>query len=632
MPEGDHVRAWDRFDRFMSWLPQLLPVDRQTLLLRLERPLPSDELARLFHQVISPAWRTKALEHLRSGGGAAGAKQTQAPSPAQAQAHSPAQAQATDSGPWEHMFGQASTEVNKLGRVQAKLGRTLRERPDSGSAPSTPAPLPFNARVMVLRRTTQATANKRWCYITAPEHGATGFCEERYLAMDPPDPNAELRRVEAKEKLGKIARDVYGEHISKGNDERLYVQGLYEANKDRAGVKLTPVTLSTRETLHRREAEEETLKVYRGVEVLEGLSLWIPSNEFMQRLKASGAITSGSSELSKAWRAAGDLVDDAIEGVTYAGGFLVGLLEGAWSAIVDLFKGAAQMIETIARTLYHLVTGNPGRIKDMLMSWVDKMKSAWEQRGQIADEFLNKWNAPSGWDRGRFQGEVLGWVMMTILIIIATAGAGAAANAGSLAARFPQIVKLLGTVDTVGDVTTYLGGALKGLKAAGQLPDAAADIVKGKLGKADPTDAATGAGSTMDAPRTGPGAAHVHDEAFSANRTYESSPKHTAKDRKVGIRKVAKEPADGAAALKFSFRISPSSPRRIGVDPKNNEFVVFDRTENKVMNKQIVGGVYHGHVRTWDELEDSMKKTLIEQGVVEKGTIKLDPSRWDISP
>ncbi len=386
------------------------------------------------------------------------------------------------SGPWEHMFGEASVSVNKLGRVQARDGRTLRQRPDPGSAPAVPAPLPFNTPVVVLRRTTQPTAAKRWCYVTAPDSGAAGFCEERYLAMDPPEPHARLRRVEAKELLGKIARDAYGEHVTKGNDERLYVQGLYEANKDRAGVKLTPVELSWRETWHRRGPEERTLEFYRGIRVLKGMSLWIPSNEFMQRLKASGAITSGSSELSKAWRAVADSLGDAIEVVTYAAGFTAGMIEGAWSAIVDLFKGAAEMVEAIAKLLLHLVTGNPGRIRDMLMKWADKMRSAWERRGQIADEFMKKWNAPGGWDRGQFQGEVLGWVMMTVLIIVLTAGSGAAASAGSLAARFPQVVKLLKTVDVVGDVTTYLGGGLQGLKAAGRLPRAASDIVKDRLG------------------------------------------------------------------------------------------------------------------------------------------------------
>jgi Domain of unknown function (DUF4157) len=354
-----------------------------------------------------------------------------------------------------------------------------------------PAPLPFNTLVVVVRRTTQPTAAERWCYITAPDHGAAGFCEERYLAIDPPEPRARLHRVEGEATLGKIARDAYSEHITTGNDERLYVQGLYEANKDRAGVKLSPVELSWSETWHRKQAEEKTLEVYRGVQVLEGLSLWIPSYDFIHRLKASGAITSGSSELSKAWHAAAELADGTVEALKYAGGFIVGLLEGAWSAIVDLFQGAAEMLEAVARTLYHLVTANPGRIKDMLMTWVDKMQSAWEHRGQITDEFLKRWNAPSGWDRGRFHGEVLGWVMMTILIIVVTAGAGAAANAGSLAARFPQIVKLLKTVDAVGDVTAYLGGAIQGIKATRKLPEAASDLVKGKLSQANHSAAAT---------------------------------------------------------------------------------------------------------------------------------------------
>jgi len=64
----------------------------------------------------------------------------------------------------------------------------------------------------------------------------------------------------------------------------------------------------------------------------------------------------------------------------------------------------------------------------MLMGWVDKLKLAWKNRGQIASDFMDKWEAKSGWDRGLFQGEVLGWVMMTALIVIVTAGAGAIAQ------------------------------------------------------------------------------------------------------------------------------------------------------------------------------------------------------------
>jgi hypothetical protein len=540
------------------------------LLMRLEKPAATDELARLFHQVFSKASRTRALDYLRSGGHFGATSLAQAGSSgAGPVARDPAGAAAAPTEPWQHMFGGASIPVNKLGRIQASKGRTLLQKPDPGSAPSRSAPLPFDTRVMVVRRTVQPTAAERWCYVAAPEHDATGFCEERYLAIDPPEPRARLHRVEGGEMLGTIARVAYGEHVTSGNDERLYVQGLYEANKDRAGVKLTPVQLSMSETWHRRDAEEETLKIYRGVQVLKGMSLWIPSNEFIQQLKASKVITNGSSELSKAWRAAAELVDDAIEAVKYAAGFLVGLLEGAWSAIVDLFKGAAEMVETIAQMLYHLVTGNPGLIKDMLMKWVDKMKSAWEHRGEIADEFMKKWNAPSGWDRGRFQGEVLGWVMMTVLIIIVTAGESAAVNAGSLAARFPRVVELLKTVDAIGDVTTYMGGAIKGVKAAGKLPEAASQIVKGKLGKMDHV-----AHDTHAATRTAGDAGHA------LQRTKETI---TVAGYAQGPRlKWAKNPDGAVRTVEEAFEIA----RRNGVE------VPDDILLRKVSGKYLPDNAY----------------------------------------
>ncbi|RON33318.1 hypothetical protein BK664_25770 [Pseudomonas brassicacearum] len=42
---------------------------------------------------------------------------------------------------------------------------------------------------------------------------------------------------------------------------------------------------------------------------------------------------------------------------------------------------------------------------------------------------------------------------------------------------------------------------------------------------------------------------------------------------------------------------------RIGIDPKTNEFVVFDHTG---------GDDYHGHVRAWNKLHQDMKNVLIK--------------------
>ena len=173
------------------------------------------------------------------------------------------------------------------------------------------------------------------------------------------------------------------------------------------------------------------------------------------------------------------------------------------------------------------------------------MKGVWEHRGEIADEFLKKWNAENAWDRGLFQGEVLGWVTMTVLLVLVTMGEDAPAAVAGIATRWPQLIKLLKTVDTLGDVTTYLGAATKVTK----LPAKATRFVASKFGKAERAaehlgDTASHAAKDADAAvehaashagsHGGPGAAHIHDEAFSANRTFEGSAKHTGRDRMVG--------------------------------------------------------------------------------------------------
>jgi len=367
---------------------------------------------------------------------------------------------------WREIVGERSSAVDKLARVRAPKGVRLRPRPGAASD----IILPFDTLVRVQRRTDHG-----WCWIVSMEAelGKTGFCEEQFLAVDPPEPSAHLYRVQEGDRLGDIAARFYGKSFKGGNDARLYVQALYEANKHTKGVYLDEVDLSWTETWHRRAAEEWTLAVYKGVKVRKGLALWVPSEQFIARLKASGAITSGSSEFSKAWRAAKEFVEDAIWAVKYVAGFIIGLLEGAWDAIVDLFKGALDMIEAVAKVIYHLVTGNPGAVKDMLLGWVKKLAAVWTNRSQIAGDFMQKWEADDGWDRGRFQGEVLGWVMMTALIIIVTAGYGAIPQ---IAGKWAWVVRVLKTVDALGDITTYAAKVVR-------MPAKAIELARASVGR-----------------------------------------------------------------------------------------------------------------------------------------------------
>ncbi|WP_241604081.1 hypothetical protein, partial [Rosenbergiella nectarea] len=86
--------------------------------------------------------------------------------------------------------------------------------------------------------------------------------------------------------------------------------------------------------------------------------------------------------------------------------------------------------------------------------------------------------------------------------------------------------------------------------------------------------------------------------------SYESAPYHGTTNNTV----KNKAPTYGQDALDMSIQIKDTSTRRIGVDFKKNEIVVFDNTINDT---------YHGHVRSWQELTHEMKNILIKNGIAD---------------
>jgi hypothetical protein len=88
---------------------------------------------------------------------------------------------------------------------------------------------------------------------------------------------------------------------------------------------------------------------------------------------------------------------------------------------------------------------------------------------------------------------------------------------------------------------------------------------------------------------------------------YEPSPKHGPTQRG----NVARAPTNGQRALDRSVQVSENSPRRVGVDKENGEYVVLDETHPGQ-------GVYHGHVRTWDQLRPEMQNALRRAGLVDR--------------
>ncbi|MFT0487602.1 RHS repeat-associated core domain-containing protein, partial [Bacteroides thetaiotaomicron] len=98
-------------------------------------------------------------------------------------------------------------------------------------------------------------------------------------------------------------------------------------------------------------------------------------------------------------------------------------------------------------------------------------------------------------------------------------------------------------------------------------------------------------------------------------RIYEKAPYHGRKDNSVKSR----APIDGQGALDNSIQVKSTNPRRVGIDPTNNEFVILDRT--RITNDGTE--IYHGHVRSWEDMTVEQQNALIKNNRVDrKGKIK----------
>ncbi len=86
---------------------------------------------------------------------------------------------------------------------------------------------------------------------------------------------------------------------------------------------------------------------------------------------------------------------------------------------------------------------------------------------------------------------------------------------------------------------------------------------------------------------------------------YEAASYHGKFDNAVKSR----APVNGQEALDSSVQVKPTSPRRVGIDYKTKEFVIFDKT---------IDTTYHGHVRAWKDLHPDMQKALQKAGLADR--------------
>jgi hypothetical protein len=365
--------------------------------------------------------------------------------------------------PFDALFGRhAHHAVNRSGAVQAELGVYLRK--DVGGA-KTATKIPFGGHATVLHETTEADPNARWAYVTTT-HGS-GFVERWTVTTDAPECTAKLYLIKGGDTLGGIAAKFYGKHFESGNDARLYVQALYLANKHRTGIKLNEADLSKWETATRGKSEEETLRIYKGVQVNEDQALWIPSSAFIEQLKKHGAVTSGQTAIKKAWDGAKDAVGDLWNDVKYVAGLTAGLIHGAANACYDLLKGAVELTGKVIQIAAALITGHLGKAVSTATGWVKDLAKLWKNRSKIKDAFVAKWTQDDPWARGNFQGETIGWILTSIALMVISGGSSSTGMVAVLATKFPTMVKAIQALGKLGDAMTWGKSAARTSKKIG---------------------------------------------------------------------------------------------------------------------------------------------------------------------
>lgn len=325
----------------------------------------------------------------------------------------------------------AGTKVGKIGRISRE--QFLRKAPTPTKGDNIVTTLQFNDRIYVEKKGGQ----KNGWYKIVSNKGKIGWIPAAAAALDPPEPEAELYKVQP----GDIAFTLVAKwYKPKGGfsrawnpfsddpgDARFYVSALAFANKGRAGMK-SPDDLSER-------------TAFKKVKVIAEKTIWKPSKSFLDKLKSK--VSSGS--ITKAvWDTAVSVAAAVVDFVVGAGSFIGGLVYGALESIYDLFAGAVDLVKMIWDVLASLFSGNI----------VSDAKALWEGLKNLdvkalAQDFLNKWNAESIAKRWFFRGRVLGYIIMEIVMAVFSAGiltaikwVGKFGKIGKLIAKFPKVVKL----------------------------------------------------------------------------------------------------------------------------------------------------------------------------------------------
>ena len=183
--------------------------------------------------------------------------------------------------------------------------------------------------------------------------------------------------------------------------------------------------------------------------------------------------------------------------------------------------------------------------------------------------------------------------------------AGDAASMASLKAVAQGAAAPGSGIETRNDEERPLVAQMLGEGKSGAEIQAALDALRGR-----------GGASSASGPELNNNGPEKPDPEWLKGQTYEDAPYH-GQTSQVGPRGVkSAAPRDGVKALRNSYGVSENAPRRIAADAVSGQFVILDRTGK---------GLWHGHVRIWDNLTQGMRNALIRNGITNQRGKVIQP-------
>ena len=334
--------------------------------------------------------------------------------------------------------------VHSVGRVSNDDGSNLRAQPHP--AGTIKKRLPFNTRVFVSRE-----FSGNWYFVTLAD-GNSGFVYKEYISIHPPDPGAILYKIKKDEGALAIVKQHYkGSAIKWGQDERYYANVLVEANRKQGLCGIYKPT---------ENAAWDTTKTR------ENYLIWVPSVEFAKSLRGKVGTGSITYELWQDVKALTTNVGNAyLEFLAFSAGLIHGALESVW----DLLTGLIDLIELAWKIIYSLLSGEI--LSDLKGLWALAASLDLKTLTDAGIKALdNRWNDSDHLRRGHFRGWLIGYVIVEIVMAVASGGAaivkwaGKAGKLGKLLSKFPKFVKL---AEKAKDLTKPLDKAIQAAKKSG---------------------------------------------------------------------------------------------------------------------------------------------------------------------